>query len=117
VNEQQKISASITIGDITLSFRMGDNEIVFVSASRGYKPLQVVATKGDISAIVPHLNTPVRDLPGLSRRTRRVILSEGCEYVGDVVEHTDGKWLQVREFGRKSLIELVQALEPMAVNP
>jgi DNA-directed RNA polymerase subunit alpha len=58
------------------------------------------------------LDNPVAEL-GLSRRSASVLEAAGLTTVRELVAHTETDMLKYRNFGRKSLNELKQALSEM----
>ncbi len=114
--EYVQYSVTVTFGGVTFTLRVTSNDRVVVSATRGNIPLQVRGMRGDVNSLIPHLNTRIADVPGLSKRVLGVIQSEGCEYVGDVVERTEHEWMQVRKFGHTTLRELKDAMAEMGLE-
>ena len=76
--EYVQYSVTVTFGGVTFTLRVTSNDRVVVSATRGNIPLQVRGMRGDVNSLIPHLNTRIADVPGLSKRVLGVIQSEGC---------------------------------------
>ena len=56
------------------------------------------------------MNIPVAEV-GFSTRVSNVLRLFDCELLGDVASHTENQLLKARQFGRKSLREIIETLE------
>ncbi len=62
-----------------------------------------------------NLPRPIEEL-GLSLRTTHCLANAGIHFVGDLVKYNEGEMLKAKNFGRKSLKEIGEALTPIGLS-
>ena len=61
------------------------------------------------------LSLPVYELE-LSKRSMNCLINEDIQYIGELIQQTNGQMLRIPNFGKKSLKEVKDALQGTTVN-
>ncbi len=92
-----------------------DFDVREAEARRLAASLAAVDPPGEQIAFNPAFLTKIQELE-LSVRTSNCLRNEGINYIGDLVQKTDGEMLRTPNFGRKSLNEIKEVLAQLGLH-